>query len=138
MRYYLDTNILIFILLRTNDDISSKTTTLLSDYANTFYVSSVAVKELLLLYRIGKVKNPRYKSEEDILDEIKRSEIKIIFFNEHHFSKYAKLTIHEEHKDMNDHAIIAQAISDKIALISSDKEFEKYTNQGLDFLYNKR
>jgi PIN domain nuclease of toxin-antitoxin system len=138
MRYYLDTNILVFILLKTHDDINSEVSNLLSDYSNSFYASSVAVEELILLYRIGKIKNRRYKSEEDILDEIKKSEIKIIFFNEHHFSKYAKLTIIDGHKDMNDHAIIAQAIADKIALISSDREFKNYTSQGLNFIFNKR
>jgi PIN domain nuclease of toxin-antitoxin system len=39
---------------------------------------------------------------------------------------------------MNDHAIISQAISDKIALISSDGAFENYTAQGLNFVFNKR
>jgi PIN domain nuclease of toxin-antitoxin system len=138
MRYYLDTNVLIFILQRNYDDISLKVANLLSDYTNTFYVSSVAVKEVILLYRIGKIRNRRYQSESDLLDEIKKSEIKIIFFNEHHFSKYSKLTIAEGHKDMNDHAIISQAISDKITLISSDGEFEHYIAQGLDFVFNKR
>jgi PIN domain nuclease of toxin-antitoxin system len=138
MRYYVDTNVLLFILSKNKDDISFKVYNLLSDYANMFYVSSVAVKELILLYRIGKIKHRRFKSEKDMLDEIERSEIKIVFFNEHHFSKYAKLTIVEGHKDMNDHAIISQAISDKITLISSDSEFENYTAQGLNFVFNKR
>jgi predicted nucleic acid-binding protein len=45
MRYYIDTNILIFILQKNNDDISLKVAKLLSDYTNTFYVSSVVVKK---------------------------------------------------------------------------------------------
>jgi PIN domain nuclease of toxin-antitoxin system len=138
MRYYLDTNILIFVLSKNNDDISSKVSNLLTDYTNVFYTSSVVVKELILLYRIGKIKHRFFKSEADIIEQIKISNIKIVFFNEHHFSKYTKLTIVEGHKDMNDHAIISQAISDKIALISSDGEFENYTAQGLDFIFNKR
>jgi PIN domain nuclease of toxin-antitoxin system len=36
------------------------------------------------------------------------------------------------------HVIIAQAISDKIPLISSDQKFKLYTSQGLDFVFNKR
>jgi PIN domain nuclease of toxin-antitoxin system len=137
MRYYLDTNILVYFLFK-KENIHHTVQSLLDDYANTFYVSSVAIKELILLHRIGKIKNRLYKSEEDILGKIKKSEIKIVFFNEHHFSKYAKLSIVDGHKDMNDHAIISQAISEKIALISSDREFENYTNQGLNFVYNKR
>jgi PIN domain nuclease of toxin-antitoxin system len=138
MRYYLDTNMLIFILSKDPDEINSKTSNILTDYTNIFYVSSVAVKELILLYRIGKAVPKTIKSEEDILNEIKKSGIEIIFFNEHHFSTYTKLSIVEGHKDMNDHAIIAQAISDKVALISSDHTFKKYTSQGLDFVFNKR
>jgi PIN domain nuclease of toxin-antitoxin system len=137
MRYYLDTNILVYYFFK-KESISNKVQNLFSDYANAFYASSVAVKELLLLHKIGKIKNRLYKSEEDILEKIKKSEIEIVFFNEYHFSKYAKLHIVEGHKDMNDHAIISQAISDKIALISSDGEFENYTTQGLNFVFNKR
>jgi PIN domain nuclease of toxin-antitoxin system len=129
---------LIFILAKDPDEISSKVSDILTDYANIFYVSSVAVKELILLYRIGKAVPKTIKSEEDILNEIEKSGIKIVFFNEHHFSSYTKLSIADGHKDMNDHAIIAQAISDKIALISSDHAFNKYTAQNLNFVFNKR
>ncbi|GHT43672.1 hypothetical protein AGMMS49965_17910 [Bacteroidia bacterium] len=138
MRYYIDTNVLIFSLSNTSDDLSSKVTDILSDCVNTIYVSSVAVQELMLLYRIGKMGNLRFKSEADILERIKKADFEIVFFNEYHFAKYAKLEIVPGHKDMNDHAIIAQAMSDKIALISSDKEFVNYTAQGLNFVFNKR
>uniref|UniRef100_UPI000702F31E type II toxin-antitoxin system VapC family toxin n=1 Tax=Candidatus Symbiothrix dinenymphae TaxID=467085 RepID=UPI000702F31E len=108
------------------------------DYANTIYISSVAVQELILLYRIGKIKQLHFKSEAEMLAEIKKTYFEIVFFNEYHFAKYAKLEIVEGHKDMNDHAIIAQAMTEKIALISSDKEFANYTAQGLNFVFNKR
>jgi PIN domain nuclease of toxin-antitoxin system len=96
------------------------------------------VEELILLFRIGKLQSRRYKSEQVLLDELKKSNIQVVFFNERHFLKYTHLQIADGHKDMNDHAIIAQAISDKIPLISSDRCFEKYTSQGMDFIYNKR
>ncbi|GHV64841.1 hypothetical protein FACS1894199_04030 [Bacteroidia bacterium] len=138
MRYYIDTNVLIFVLSKTNDDLSPQIIGLLSDYSNTFYVSSIAVQELLLLYKIGKIEHLRFKSEVDILDKIKKADIKIVFFNEYHFTQYTQLAIVTGHKDMNDHGIISQAISDKIELISSDKEFANYTDQGLNFVFNKR
>jgi PIN domain nuclease of toxin-antitoxin system len=53
-------------------------------------------------------------------------------------SKYVELSLSAGHRDMNDHAIISQAISDKIPLISSDMKFHDYTKQGLNFVYNKR
>jgi PIN domain nuclease of toxin-antitoxin system len=138
MRYYIDTNVLIFHLSKNHDDISSKVADLLSDCANTIYVSSIAVQELLLLYRIEKIKHLRFKSEADILDKIKKADFEIVFFNKYHFAKYAELEIVAGHKDMNDHAIISQAMCEKIALISSDREFANYAAQGLDFVFNKR
>ncbi|GHT51739.1 hypothetical protein FACS189440_21120 [Bacteroidia bacterium] len=138
MRYYLDTNILIFILSENQDDLNFKVSDILLDYANIFYTSSIAVTELIFLHRIGKIEIPPYKSEEDLLKKIKMSGIEIVFFNEYHFSKYAKLDIIEGHKDIIDHVIIAQAMSDKIPLISSDNEFKNYMPQGLDLVFNKR
>ncbi|MDR3226809.1 MAG: PIN domain-containing protein [Prevotellaceae bacterium] len=138
MRYYLDTNVLIFILSDNQYEISAVVSDILVDYANNFYVSSTAVQELILLHRIGKIKDKKYKSEENILREIKNSGIEIVFFNEHHFSRYIQLKTIEKHKDMNDHAIIAQAISDKIPIISADHEFKNYISQGLNLVFNKR
>ena len=138
MRYYLDTNLLVFILTGNYDEIDYKVASIIKDYSTILYASSVAVKELVLLFRIGKLKSRRYKSEQGLLNELKKSGIEVVFFNEHHFRKYTHLQIVEGHKDMNDHAIIAQAISDKIPLISSDRCFANYKSQGLDFIYNKR
>jgi len=138
MRYYLDTNILMFVLLKENSNIHYTIREILDNYSNLFYVSSVVVKEIVFLLRIGKLKSKIYKSEKDILDFINNFGIQIVVFNEKHLNTYLNLTIAENHKDMNDHAIIAQAISDKISLISSDREFEKYIQQGLLFVYNKR
>ena len=38
----------------------------------------------------------------------------------------------------NDRLIIAQAISDKIALVSSDRKFYMYEKYGLEFVFNRR
>jgi PIN domain nuclease of toxin-antitoxin system len=111
---------------------------IIRDYSTTLYVISVAVKELILLFRIGKLKPHSYKSEQVLLGELKKSYLEIIYFNERHFYKYTQLQIIDGHKDMNDHAIIAQAISDRIPLISSDNKFKLYEKQGLQFVFNKR
>ena len=138
MRYYLDTNILIFILWKKTDEINNKVATILKDYSSILYVSSVVVQELLLLFRIGKFKYGEYQSEKDILADIQKLQIEIVFFNQHHLETYTSLQIANAHKDMNDHAIISQAISDKISVISSDAKFKDYSSQGLKFVYNKR
>ncbi|MDR1341534.1 MAG: toxin PIN, partial [Prevotellaceae bacterium] len=68
----------------------------------------------------------------------KEADIEIRFFNQHHITQYARLVVQDSHKDINDHAIIAQAVSDKIPLISSDHAFKNYISQGLCFIFNKR
>jgi PIN domain nuclease of toxin-antitoxin system len=138
MRYYLDTNILVFISSQNKEALSVEVKDIVSDYSNILYTSSIAINELILLYKIGKIELVGCRSAQDIPLKIEKSDIKIIYYNQYHLSKYSSLELAGGHKDMNDHAIIAQAISDKIPLISSDKCFENYTSQGLAFIYNKR
>lgn len=51
----------------------------------------------------------------------------------------AKLEINtaEEHNDPSDYIIIAQAITMRLPLISSDRKFLFYKKQGLNLIYNK-
>jgi len=139
MRYYLDTNVLAFILHNDFDNIHYDVKAILEDYANTLLVSSIAVQEMILLFRIGKLnyKNT-YKNENDLIEKIAELNIQTVHFSQEHNSAYCNLQIAENHKDMNDHLIIAQAISDKISLISSDSKFKEYTEQGLNFVFNRR
>ena len=51
---------------------------------------------------------------------------------------YSTLPLFDEHRDPNDRLIIAQAISDKIALVSSDRKFDMYEKYGLEFVFNRR
>jgi PIN domain nuclease of toxin-antitoxin system len=89
---------------------------------------------LFQLFRIGRLKVKTIKSEKDIFFLLKEAGIEIVIFNQFHLEKCAELVIAEGHKDMNDHAIIAQAISDKIPLISSDSKFHLYEKQGLKLI----
>jgi PIN domain nuclease of toxin-antitoxin system len=129
---------LIFILFGQEYNISRDVASLIDDTASLLCTSSVAVQELLLLHRIGKLETRLHKTEDDILDALEKANIEICYFNKHHMRQYAKLEIVPSHKDMNDHAIIAQAISDKITLLSSDHAFKHYEKQGLKFVFNRR
>ena len=143
MIYYLDTNILIYSLFDKDgrNKISSDVIHILEDYSNLFWTSSVCVKEVLYLYKSGNIafKKSKLKSAEEIVSAIKEIGIKIVPLNEKHLLAYANLDIYpSENNDQNDHAIIAQAISDKMTLISSDHDFKNYIPQGLKFVFNKR
>ena len=64
--------------------------------------------------------------------------IGIVPVSEKHLETLTQLPMFDDHRDPNDRLIIAQAISDHIALISSDLKFDRYIPYGLDFIYNKR
>ncbi|GHT38394.1 hypothetical protein AGMMS49965_01630 [Bacteroidia bacterium] len=138
MRYYLDTNILIFIFLKEYDNIHRDVWKIVEDYSSILYVSAVAVKELIHLYKTGDVKDKDYKTAKDLLAAITDANIEIKPLNRYHLAKYAEIDIVKGHKDPNDHIIIAQAISGKIPLISSDHQFPFYAEQGLSCVFNKR
>jgi PIN domain nuclease of toxin-antitoxin system len=88
------------------------------------------------LYKRGKIKTC-WKKIDDVLPDIEMN-FEILPVRKEHLLTYSKLSTPESHNDPNDHIIISQAITDKIALISSDGKFEHYTNQKLDFIFNDR
>ena len=140
MRYYLDTNIIAFILFdkRLEDNCDRNICNILSDCENIFYLSSIVVRELVKLYNDGVLKSINYKSCKDLFSFIEELNYEIKPFTKQHVICYAELSSVDDHKDPNDHMIIAQSISDKIPLISSDRKFKHYENQGLKLVFNKR
>ena len=138
MQYYLDTNVLIFVLLNETDNIDKDVAHILNDYSNIFYVSPVVVRELIHAYKAGDIKDNTYKTAKTLLKSIENLGIEIKPLTKHHLAAYAEFEPATGHKDPNDHIIIAQAISDKISIISSDHKFKCYASQGLHCIFNKR
>ena len=140
-RYYLDTNILVFLLEKRSDEISKEVGELILDYENLLFTSTVCVHELIHLSQIGKLHIKRKGKNADIsefsqwLDEMS---IKIVPVTVQNLQTYSTLPLFDEHRDPNDRLIIAQAISDKIALVSSDRKFDMYEKYGLEFVFNRR
>ena len=138
-RYYLDTNILVFMISGDTDNLSTETINILSDYNSQLNTSIIAVTELLQIHRIGKVRFKKQKTSAEIINAIENTlNVKIRSFTNQHLETLTNLSISEGHNDPFDHAIIAQAISEKMVLISSDTKFENDTKQKLKFVFNKR
>ncbi|MDR0567538.1 MAG: PIN domain-containing protein [Prevotellaceae bacterium] len=140
MRYYLDTNTIIFILFdkHEGDNIGKEVLEILKNYKNTFYVSSIAMRELVKLYNDGELKSKLCKSHKELFALIERLNYEIKSFTRQHVMAYAELNPVGNHKAPNDHVIIAQAISNRIPLISSDHAFKRYQKQGLLLVFTKR
>lgn len=140
MRLYLDTNIIVFLLFD-QDELDGGVMEALFDYENTLQTSSICVHELIHLCQTGKVGGSSKKERIDpssIIRNIHEVGIGIVPVNERHLSAYSNLPIHGDHRDPNDRLIIAQAISDKAILVSSDHKFDKYERDGLQFMFNER
>ncbi len=139
MRLYLDTNIVIFFLLN-RDEIQYDVLAMISDYENLLLTSSICVEEFIHLCQIGKLeaKGKRTVQADRIIKMIEEAGIEIVQANKKHLATLASLPLYGEHHDPNDRLIIAQAITDRIPLISSDHKFSLYKKNGLQWIYNKR
>ncbi|OAV64571.1 PIN domain protein [Bacteroidales bacterium Barb6] len=76
-----------------------------------------------------------WKKAEDILPAIDKA-FEILPVKKEHLMTYSKLAAAKSHNDPNDHLIISQAITERITLISTDREFRHYTKQKLSFIFN--
>lgn len=141
MKYYLDTNILAFLLLEQEDELSGYVMSCVSDYSNTLFTSVVCVQELIHLCQIGKLSTGKKKdapNPTNLVSWIERMGIGIVSVNLQHLQKLSELPLFKDHRDPNDRLIIAQAIVDHAPLISSDNKFKMYERHCLDFVFNKR
>ncbi len=141
MRLFLDTNILYF-LIQERGEISNDVRGLLEDYCNALYTSTVCVQELIHLCQTEKIKIGKksdvIQKPTDVFGLLEECGIQIVPVSIKHLQEYANLPLWKEHLDPNDRLIIAQAMSDKICLVSSDHKFRHYQQYGLEFLFNKR
>ncbi len=143
MRLYLDTNILVYLMMpRMRDNLTEDIKAVLFDYSNLMYTSSVCVQELLHIIQIGKFdgifgRHGNFTAK-DALSWLCESGIEICAPSFHCFEVLAELPFTVDHRDPTDRLIIAQAIADKATLVSSDRKFSNYRKFGLDFMFNER
>ncbi|MCL2028121.1 MAG: type II toxin-antitoxin system VapC family toxin [Bacteroidales bacterium] len=138
MRYLIDTNILLYTLFE-KDELSKDVSRIIGDYETSLHVSSESIKELIHLFHIGKIRTQKWKQARDVFRMIEQDlNVSINYVKKEHLLAMARLEPAAKHNDPTDHLIIAQAITEKVPLISSDRKFEAYRGQGLDFIYNKR
>jgi PIN domain nuclease of toxin-antitoxin system len=136
MRFLIDTNILIFHA--SNDVLEKNVKNILDNYENIIYISSESVRELIHLFQTERIKVKQWKSYHDIFKVIDEWNLTIKYVKKEHLLTYGSLLRVPDHNDPTDRLIIAQAITESIPLISSDRKFEHYRSQNLDFIYNKR
>lgn len=134
--YYLDTNIVVHALFARHN-LDSNVSKIISDPTNFLYTSHVVVKELIHLLKRERVKLSKSQKDKTVFERLNEAGIVAKPVTLEHLGMYETLTPARGHNDPNDMLIIAQSISDRITLISSDRLFANYKLQGLDLVYNK-
>jgi len=137
MRYLIDSNILILNIVD-DDQLTTEVKDIIDDYGNRIYVPSKCVEELIYLQQSRKISVKRWKTAKDILEHIEELGFGIKYVAAEHLRTLAELPLFPDHKDQTDRIAIAQAITEKIPIISSDRKFHDYRRYGLDFVFNKR
>ena len=140
-RFIIDTNILIYIITEDFDSLSNDVKTILDDYESEILISMETVRELIVAFRRKKLLSKTFKSSLEMIDSLQRDYgVRIVQTDMEVMRTLAKMTINEaeEHNDPSDHIIIAQAITMRLPLISSDRKFTFYRNQGLDLIFNEK
>ncbi|MCD7721011.1 MAG: type II toxin-antitoxin system VapC family toxin [Prevotellaceae bacterium] len=133
MRLYLDTNVLVYMVTGKKDRIDKATLAMLSDYSNLLYTSIICVHELVYLLQSGKVaRGKNWSKNVTVLSRIAEFSIEIVPVSLAHIAEEERLPLLERHKDPVDRLIVAQAIADRITLVSKDHEFPRYRQYGLE------
>ena len=138
MRYMIDSNILIYYLTDI-DKLTREVEDILEDPGNLIYVPSRCVEEMIHLQQNNRVDVKQWRRAEDVIHTI----TEVLGFGikhtgNEHLMTLARLPMLQGHRDPTDRIAIAQAITEKTPLISSDTEFPRYQKYGLELVFNRR
>ena len=140
MRYMLDTCVLID-LIKDSDVLDEDVVSIIKDYDNTLCVSFETIREIIVLFNIGKLRGKGWNSSNDVLRFITEDMgIMVLPLTAEVADTYSRLelNVQQNHKDPSDHIIISHAITSRITLISSDTKFPFYCKQGLSLIVNRK
>ena len=138
MRYLLDTNIFIYLVIDPNQ-LSRDVKAILDDYENQIYLSAESLREFVLLWNSKPHIRRWWKTPQDMIRSVEEeAHFQILYLHKEHYERYARLEINEaqEHYDPSDHLIISHALCNGIPLISDDDKFPFYRGQGLELIEN--
>ncbi len=118
MKILIDTHIFLW-MLSCPEKINKKRRYELESPANEVFLSAMSIAELMIKSLIGKI-----NIEFDPLEMANKMQIGILDFSGTHAMALGKLPFH--HNDPFDRMILAQALVNKITLMSDDSKFIKY------------
>lgn len=143
MKYLLDTNIILILFQGRYDELRTQTKEILANEKNVFFTSVISLNEISQLYRKKKIEGldyEKYNTAKKLLQSIIKTLSMVTFldFSQKHAFITSQLTFVPKHNDPNDLAIIAHAMGEKMTIISTDKNFPFYKEQGAKVVHNQR
>ena len=136
MRLMLDTCVVIDLLTDV-ESLSKGALNIIDDTENVLFASCETMRELVVHFNNKRLLNKRWKTAEDVLVFVENElGIEFLPIRRDVGYTYSRLRLNEaqEHNDPSDHLIIAHAITERMALMSSDTKFPFYRNQGLELI----
>lgn len=132
----LDTCVVIDLLTDV-ESLSKGALDIIDDTENTLFASCETMRELVVHFNNKRLLNKRWRTAEDVLIFVENElGIEFLPIRRNVGYTYSRLRLNEEqeHNDPSDHLIIAHAITERMALMSSDTKFPFYRNQGLELI----
>jgi len=124
MDILIDTQILIWLGLL-HPSLTKKTQELLTDTNNRVFVPELALLEISIKQKVGKLPQLTWDTNtierQIIKDGFETMPVKIL-----HISYYNSIPLFADHKDPFDRLLVATAISENMHFISSDPKFKQY------------
>jgi PIN domain nuclease of toxin-antitoxin system len=121
MKFLLDTHTFIW-MADSPDKISERATAIIQDKENILLLSYVSIWEIQIKVHLGKLTLSKALSE--IVQEQQNNELKLLPIELSHLYDLARLKDH--HRDPFDRLLIAQAVVEKLPIISNDALFTNY------------
>jgi PIN domain nuclease of toxin-antitoxin system len=117
VKLLLDTHVFLWVL-GDPGRLSAETVRTLADAHNAVFVSVVALWEIALKRRIGKLE----ANVTEIAAQLSpASKIQLLGLHPHHLGTLERLPLHEQHRDPFDHLLIAQAIAEDMIFVTKDQ-----------------
>jgi len=139
-RYLLDTHILIWLLKNDRQKLNENIREDIEYFQHVYNVSVESIREIVILQSLKKIQLDY--NVEKIINFLESIQVNIIPVDVRHIKALEKLPIlsinGKRHDDPFDRLLIAQTISDKYIIISSDLKFPYYKDYGLKLLVNEK
>ena len=136
MRLLLDTCVIIDWLTDPHS-IGDEVWDIINEPRTKLYVSAETARELIVSFNNKNLLPKYWKTAEEMLLAMKEEAmVDILPISEPTMFTYSRLQLNEaqDHRDPSNHVIISHAITERMALMSSDTKFPFYRNQGLELI----